>query len=470
MSKLTRVELFQSTSLIKGDNSYDRILPVEELHRLLDIFMANPSIHNRYIPKIYTSSTADELFQVVQSSGTEAHEVIERTETNDMLIRRALVLSEPKDMRHSSSLGKTIDSLVDTAADLTVKTIAYVQEHTNSFWSMSPEDLYTTLTKIVFGTLDTDAITQKYPLKIRRGFRLAIVNFIDTIAIIKAHRDELRNNTRRMSERDAIDMQMSKILATNFTHGKDVSIEFLPYAIIIYLDKHFYEQFDRRTRGVTISGYIDDPRSEFLFDRRLSGRVILINTANKKDVDLILNHELRHVIYACYFRFLDSIYSRDTKSNSFQSSKHREYFRKLRKFIFEHSREEMIAYLPLNPIRLFTSHHAFDGSLWNDHEDMVKSATRGIFNKNKIKNLKKEFKSARKQYDKDFKKYSSIAKKLYKIAQQNENGLTIEKVEALLFHSPVEIVDRLSRYYANDNLKGYASFSARIYEIVRRIR
>lgn len=77
-----------------------------------------------------------------------------------------------------------------------------------------------------FGTLDTDAITQKYPLKIRRGFRLAIVNFIDTIAIIKAHRDELRNNTRRMSERDAIDMQMSKILATNFTHGKMFLLSF----------------------------------------------------------------------------------------------------------------------------------------------------------------------------------------------------------------------------------------------------
>lgn len=208
---------------------------------------------------------------------------------------RAFVLAEPEREYEKSFQGASLkekkDMLYDQieySADMAVRLEAYFRAHTIDLWEATSEELFTRLSQVAFETTDNAKIEELYARNQRRGFRLAIINFIDELPVLKQYKREFEKDKRATSQ---------ELLKQTFEG--DIDVEVSPLGVTMILDENDYKKIEERdtTNGITIDTFTISPE--------LRVKVAIINrdkfVSQPEKMQQTKEHELKHVIYSNFF-------------------------------------------------------------------------------------------------------------------------------------------------------------------------
>ncbi len=264
----------------------------------------------------------------------------------DML--RAAVLAEPegvyearyralpRDEKRAELLGQ-----IEGSAEMTVRLERYVVRLGAMLSAVPDHELYTKLLTVAFGTTDLDTLRREYALSQRRGFRLAIVNFLETRHLLEPYREEARVDPKVFVERH---------LGRQF--AGPVRIEELPVGFAVYLGEEDYarvETDDHSPASITTKGVVltDPPLPEVL-----RSRVAVINTGGEvtghyspDDLAVTLGHETRHILFGEFHE--QHLYPPQRISRSAESDEAKGFFtysRSVREWYTERAKDEITAY------------------------------------------------------------------------------------------------------------------------------
>lgn len=403
-----------------------------ETHRLL---IANPYQHDNYLLSRFP---------------------IDRFHLDTTTLRmQAVALAEPfaeYDLKSDRVDLAEQQRLLNTSADMIVRMTTYIKDHINEFWAQDPGSIYQKLSYEVFQTNNMDQIAQQYSQAQRRGFRFAIINFIEGINLFRpAHNIVEHEHAPRF-------LANSLLKHGNLSHSKSLTAKVLPIGVIFYLDDREYKKF-----------LSDAKFSAGIFIRAetwtvFPGQVIVINKKNGRniaDVQLTEQHELMHLIRSSFFqrdrsRHIFNYYNVESAERMSTPAERIRYLKNWARAIIALSHEriedETIAYSTEG----HSGVNSFENLDWDEEiaglkrdlgEAIIHLSTRSLINQQQ----KDEFLNTFSYYDlrsnRQFPEYHWIVEQLFAKAQKSANGLTPEKVRALLHLTPINKARRLAVQY-----------------------
>jgi NACalpha-BTF3-like transcription factor len=334
---LTSIEAHQTRTKLKSESYYQEVEKEKGLIEIIKFFQDNPE-KRKTITEDPFNRDHDDIY--LEASLAQSK----------MNIIRAALLAEPEGSyeRAFSALPKKekVDKLYDQiedSAEMTLRIERYVEHHLQDISQTSDRDLYRKLCEVAFETHDEKEIESNFALSQRRGFRLGIIDFLTKRSALLGRKEEIDLNQKAFAE---------KYLGEQFTG--DVSIEQLPFAIIIYLDEQDYALVDNPEHSIqnmTSQGLT-------LFDKtlpkELQGNLIVMNKGGKEkgikskdNLDSTKKHELRHVIFKNFHQQTPEPFNYDIEKSIDCCLTEQDYHRfssDLSQAYVELAKDEIIAY------------------------------------------------------------------------------------------------------------------------------
>jgi hypothetical protein len=368
------------------------------------------------------------------SETAQAHLADRFPETTPADRARAVILAEPEGqydrqykMLPREEKQEALYEQIDRSADMTVRLSQHLQQYGQDFWQLTPEEIYTRLSEVAFDTADRQKIEEVYSQNQRRGFRLAISNFIEDLPPLKKYKEQFDQNPKETTQ---------EIFGKTF--DGEVKIESLPTGFVIYLDGKDFDKVAVKSHvgGMTVYGGIT---------KELEGKIILLNKHKAgeentaAEMEKTKQHELKHMLFNNFFE-------EGLPSNLHDLQDPLRIPELKRKQALAKAKDESIAYLAderfyasLDNVDLNNA-QILDGvekRLWklSQFEPEIK---RSIYD-----NYRNEITIAAEQ----IRTYQWIVRQLMHAADEGREGLTREKAEALLQITPIDQAYRLGKYF-----------------------
>ncbi len=121
---------------------------------------------------------------------------------------------------------------IDISAEITIKLSKFIGDNSEFFWVLSEEKLYDALSRTAFGTEDALEINKNFSISQRRDFRLAIVNFIEDLHLLRTYNKKAYGKTPlgsklifediiRTELNDSVQIEVTPVGVVGFLSGSD---------------------------------------------------------------------------------------------------------------------------------------------------------------------------------------------------------------------------------------------------------
>jgi hypothetical protein len=435
MEKFTTVEQFQATRESREVRADKKpITPV------IQMLKGKPELQEAIALNPYTAEE-------------ERKEVRELTngEFSDQSLAKAAILAEPA--REYEEFFQSLDksekkeelyNQIDLSADMVVRMVKKAEELGDKIFEMPSAELYEIFSETAFETNDPAEINQKFAQNQRRGFRLAIENFIEDQKSLTQDMANARKNPKEFLER---------VTRDNFTYS--IEADFSPFGLVFYLEPEDYAVAAGAKNIQEISS-----AGGTLFSRCLSpilsGKIIIINKMdyehNPKDPEDMAstrNHELHHASFNSFFstrEFADPRTITDKIPRTENRVEHMAYAKEIISDFLNGSKDEIIAYASNN--EFVTSLNALVGDKYElqlkEIEQLIKRSPISKPEKTVIMEI---YSKESKNFAKQFRRCQWLAETLIKTSRKEGSETSPDKAMALLQITPAEQWPRLQKYF-----------------------
>lgn len=370
--------------------------------------------------------------------------------------RIAAVLGEPKKAYdfEFEKLGKEErrDALyreIETSAEATMRLAQYVYEHMDDLWSLSDKELFLELKTLAFNGLSDAEIGETYSRQQRRGFNLAIVNFIQDREILRDYKETIEKSPKE---------RLGEILGI----ALDGPFEFecLAVGLVVYLSDNDWikfneiNNFDKGTEsdyyGKSLSWIKSLPPA-------LRDKVVILHTGGertgfreKTDIEGTRQHELRHILHSS-FTSSAGLLSAHEVSIKIQSAGsivllHQEVADQLVNLLGELARDEFIAYNSTGNLKYTPRLVSLGEKNWEEYLEIVGHAVSEIYPLGKREKIQKIYYGAYAQYLRNIRQYRWVFTQVMDFTRINPGQLSSEKAEALLYNVLLNKAKRLGHF------------------------
>lgn len=435
MEKFTPVEQFQATRESREVQGADK-----PLAPVIEMLKGKPELQEAIALNPYAARE-------------EWKEVRELTdgEFSDQSLAKAAILAEPA--REYEEFFQSLDksekkeelyNQIDLSADMVVRMVKKAEELGDKIFGMPPAELYKVFAETAFESNDPAEINQKFAQNQRRGFRLAIENFIEDQQNLAKDQQYAREHPKYFLE---------KMLGEQFMY--DVSAEFSPFGIVFYLEQEDYAvasqaQDVRHIVSLGSTLYRD------AIPAKLRGRIMIINKQEQdgnpkkpEEIAATKKHELHHAAFNNIFSTRELILYLDYANNAPKIKNIDGQIANANMAIpdlLELSKDELIAYSANG--QLETTSNAIAGNRYElVLEEVMKQVNSSSKNSKEKATIIEIYSEANKRFSRLMRRNRWIAEALMEAAQKEHSEISPDKAIALLQVTPAEKWSRLQPYF-----------------------
>jgi len=372
----------------------------------------------------------------------EAARLLYREHTNERSVR-AILLAEPKgaydaayDKKPKKRRAELLRAQIDQSAEITMRLGEYIEKNAMRLWDLPAEETFSDLSRVAFYTNDLEEQEQHYAQSQRRGFKLAIANFIGDREQLRPHRERFVKDPKNAVE---------ELFHKNIDYIPKV--EFLPIGVIIWVKESDFNAF-RQTESEQMNSTHGATIHNATLPNEFQGRVVLINTGTQEkpnsaaEMSVTRRHEIKHMVFSSFHA---------TEPNAMPPERvrrwlpqlrsvmeHRKYMRVWKESYANEAQDEVIAYASHGNLEVDIFSLGLQrmlGDLGLIGEDMGMESA-----------VYEEYTETCRQLLRELREYQYVTKMLYTATQKPHTLLSREKVEALLQNTPFQKIDRLSHY------------------------